>query len=205
MKPDGKTTESFYPGQRGIKRDPEVIYTHNFPGVDPDLLKNTVELKLKAWREGELLYVQVDITNTEAGHHVPTDHPMRQMILIVTALDAQGQALPFLNGPSVPEWGADYRGQPGKGFAKVLEDLETGESPTIAYWRPVRIKSDTRIPAKATDTSSYEFLIPDNAEKAHVKAKLVFRRAFKSLMEETGWEIEDILMEEGTITIPRSD
>jgi len=201
MKPDGTTTTFVYPGKGGIARDPNTIFTHRFPGVDPELLKDTVNLKLIARREGENLVVEVVITNTGAGHHVPTDHPMRHMLLVVEAKDSQGLPLDLLKGPTIPDWGADYAGRPGKGFAKILEDLTTGKSPTITYWKPVRIMSDTRIPARGTDYSRYIFKAPRDGEIT-VTATLFFRRAFKGLAEQKGWDLTDIIMSQEKVVLP---
>ena len=201
MKPDGITTTFVYPGKGGITRDPDTIFTHRFPGVDPELLKNTVELELSAQREGGILSVEVMVTNVGAGHHVPTDHPMRHMLLVVEAQDSHGLPLTLLEGQTIPDWGADYAGRPGKGFAKILEEVATGKSPTIAYWKPVRIQSDTRIPALETDRSRYVFEAPQEGEIT-VTVTLIFRRAFKELAEQKKWSLQDFLIKETRIVIP---
>jgi hypothetical protein len=153
-----------------------------------------------AWLEGDDVLVQVDITNNKTGHHVPTDSPLRHLILLVQATDGQGRALPLQDGPSIPEWGGVgdpqqgyYAGLPGKAFARVLEELWTEVSPTGAYWNPTRVLSDNRLAAFATDTSFYTFAAPDQGAVT-VEASLIFRRAFIELMDQKGWDVPDIVM-----------
>jgi hypothetical protein len=151
--------------------------------------------------------VEVTVTNTKAGHHIPTDHPARNILLVVTARDAAGAPLPFLRGPIIPDWGgvgqdpSDYAGRPGRGYAKILEELWTEESPTAAYWNPTVLREDTRIPALGTDQSQYEFRAPSGAGPVTVEAKLIFRRAFKSLMKQKSWDVADVLMGQATATV----
>jgi len=207
MKPDGVTT-NFAPGRGGLERNPETIPTHFFPGaVDKTLLQNAVTMTARAQRRGEQTVVTVSITNDKTGHHIPTDSPLRQMILLLRASDEQGRNLPLLKGPTVPEYGGVgdpargyYAGLPGKGFAKVLEELWTGVSPTGAYWNPTRIVKDNRIAAFATDTSAYVFETPSDGE-VNIEVNLLFRRAFMKLMKQKGWNLPDIVMEKQVINI----
>ncbi len=134
------------------------LHEHQMPGAsDEHLLKNSVTMKSQAWRSGSQLEVSVRITNDKTGHHVPTDAPIRQMILVVQALDAAGKPLALRQGPVLPDYAGNYASQPGKSFAKILRDEWTGETPTAAYWRPVTIVEDTRLAAMATDTTRYTF------------------------------------------------
>jgi hypothetical protein len=130
------------------------------------------------------------------------------MILLVNATDPNGQALSLLEGETVPEWGGVgdpsqgyYTGLPGKGYAKILSELWTEVTPTGAYWNPTRILSDNRIPAFGSDTSSYLFGLT-GAHSANVKVTLLFRRAFKQLMDWKGWDVPDVVMAEKTMSVP---
>ncbi|MBI3914646.1 MAG: carboxypeptidase regulatory-like domain-containing protein [Chloroflexi bacterium] len=205
MKPDGIAT-NFAPGRGGLERDPAEIFTHTFPGVDEHLLQNTATLKLDARQDGDKIRVEVRVTNSEAGHHIPTDHPMRNMILLVKATDAQGREMNLREGSVAPEWGGkgnapnDYAGKPGKGYAKILENLWTEDSPAVSYWRQTVLRADTRIPALATDVSSYTFVAPRQGS-AKIEATLIFRRAFKTLAEQKGWEFKEIVMEKESVVL----
>ncbi len=206
--PAGNTDHFATLASGGQTRDPQTIYSHRMPGAsDETLLQNTITLTATARRDGEKLIVDVTILNDQAGHHVPTDSPLRQMILLVSAADQQGQTLTFQDGPTVPEWGGVgdpgggyYAGLPGKGFAKILSELWTEISPSGAYWNQTRLLSDNRIPALGTDTSTYIFAAPESGE-ATVKISLLFRRAFKELMDQKGWDTPDIEMEKQVISV----
>ena len=169
--------------------------------TDESLLQNAVTLETSAERSGDQIQLEVNITNDQTGHHVPTDAPIRSMILVVEALDANGQPLALLTGPVNPAYSGDYGGLPGRTFARVLRDNWTGEIPTAAFWRPITIVEDTRIPALATDTSGYSFDAPAGTEVT-VNVSLIFRRAFYDLMQQKGWNDPDILMEHATIQLP---
>jgi hypothetical protein len=201
-----------YPEKGGLVRDRARIFSHRMPGaMDQELLQNAVTMSVETKLERDTLVVGVSITNDRTGHHVPTDSPLRHLILLVRATDAEGNPLAQLDGPTVPDWGGVgdpdqgyYAGLPGKAFAKVLEELWTEISPSGAYWNPTRILSDNRLPAFATDASSYTFAAPREGD-ANVEVRLLFRRAFKELMDQKGWNVPDILMEEQLIRVVGHD
>jgi len=194
----------------GLERDPATIYSHRMPGAsDESLLQNAVDMRATARLEGDRITVRVDVTNDRTGHHVPTDSPLRQLILLVQATDEGGQPLAQLSGPTVPAWagvGATaqgyYAGLAGKGFAKVLQELWTNVSPTGAYWNRTRVLSDTRLAAFASDISSYAFAAPTEGT-ASVEIALVYRRAFIGLVDQKGWDVPDIVMEEIQMIVDR--
>lgn len=196
------------PEKGGVIRDPETIFSHRMPGAaDIELLQNAVTMTASARMEKGVLTVDVSIMNDRTGHHVPTDSPLRQLILLVTAMDISEQPLPFLEGETVPAWGGTgdpalgyYAGLPGKGFAKILRELWTDMEPAASYWNPTRIVSDNRIAAFGTDTSTYQFSLPTDGG-VEINIRLLFRRAFRELMDQKDWEIPDILMEEETIRL----
>lgn len=189
------------PGFGGIERDPMTIHAHTNPGAGSvDLLRNAVTLVAGARLDGDRLVVDVSITNDKTGHHVPTDSPMRHMILLVEARDEAGRVLAQTSGPAVPSWCGvgdpavgNFAGMAGKAFAKVLEELWTGVSPTAAYWNHTRLISDNRLAAFATDRSTYTFAAPPIG-RLTIKVTLLFRRAFKALSEQKGWFDPDIEM-----------
>jgi hypothetical protein len=222
MEPDGVVT-NFAPGRGGVERDPATVPTHDFPGAaDRELLRNAVTMKVVASRVpgagssgiGEsgtgpvgAVSVRVEITNDRTGHSVPTDSPLRHLLLLVRASDAGDRELELLAGPTVPAWGGRgdpergyYADLPGKAFAKVLEELWTGVAPTAAYWNPTRLVSDNRLAPFATDVSSYLFAT-DGDGPVRVEVRLIFRRAFIELMDEKGWDVPDIVMAERLLTV----
>ena len=183
------------------EREPQTIYSHAMPGAsDVALLQNSVTMTTTAQRAGDRIVIDVSITNDKTGHHVPTDSPLRNVLLVVTARDAQGRALSLRDGSMLPDWAGDYAGQPGKGFAKVLEELWTEVSPSGAYWQATRVVSDNRLAAFATDTSRYTFAAPASGE-SNIEVKLIFRRAFYELMKQKGWSNADIVMASFAATV----
>jgi hypothetical protein len=193
----------------GLERPPGHLHDHRMPGAtDEQLLQNAVTLTAAASVVDDTLVVDVNITNDQTGHHVPTDSPLRHLILLVRALDAEGNILAQLDGPRVPEWGGlgdpndgYYGGLPGKGYAKVLEELWTGVSPSGAYWNPTRVVSDNRLAAFAEDRSTYTFAAPNQGD-IEVEVTLLFRRAFITLADQKGWTASDIVMEQQRLQIP---
>jgi len=206
---DGEVISDVAPGQGGVQRDPLTIRAHSQLGAtDEQLLREALTMTASARAEQDRLIVRVSITNDNTGHHVPTDSPLRHLILLVEATDSKGNPLTQADGPTVPEWGGVgnpeqgcYAGLPGKAFAKVLKEVWTEISPSGAYWNPTRIVSDNRIAAFETDGSTYSFALPEDG-KAHVEVTLIFRRVFKELMDQKGWDVPDIIMADQMMQVP---
>jgi hypothetical protein len=79
-------------------------------------------------------------------------------------------------------------------------ELWTETFPTAAYWNQTRLLADNRIAAFASDESTYVFAAPDQG-LARLRITLLFRRAFKQLADQKGWNTPDILMDELTIVL----
>lgn len=197
-----------HPEKGGLKRDPSTIVSHRMPGArDIDLLENSVSFALKAEQASEGIRVRTKIVNDLTGHHVPTDSPLRHLILVVRAYGSNSSELSLKEGPVLPEWcgsgdPADgyYAGLPGKVFIKLLEEIWTGVSPTAAYWNPTRIVMDTRLGAYESDVGEFLFKAPDSGD-VRIEAVLLYRRAYKELMDLKGWREPDIIMESATVSI----
>jgi hypothetical protein len=206
--PTGKNDHFARLDKGGVIRDPQNIFSHLMPGAsDIELLQNAVSMTTETKIDIGKLIVDVTIVNDKTGHHVPTDSPLRQLILLVSATDKNGQSLPLLEGETIPEWGGVgdsnlgyYAGLPGKGFAKILSELWTDMEPTGSYWNPTRIVSDNRIAAFETDVSTYIFCVPADG-KVSIKITLLFRRAFKVLMDQKGWNFPDNIMEQENLIV----
>jgi hypothetical protein len=203
------TGESYFalPQVGGVAHPPESIPSHlQLGATSVELLQNTVTLTLSARQIANQVEVTVTITNAHAGHHAPTDFPGRHMILVVTATNQQEQTLLLQSGPTVPPWGGAQAGLPGRAFAKVLRDVQSGESPVVSYWKQALIVSDNRIPALGSDTSVYTFAAPVGGGPLTISAQLRLRRAFQAVMDARGWSDPDIVMEQEQIelyTTPR--
>ena len=209
--PNTGATHIAHADKGGLRRSLDTASNHRMPGAgDVTLLQNAVTMVVVAEVSENQVAVEVTISNDKTGHHVPTDSPLRQMILLVDAVDAKGNRLVQNYGPTVPMWGGTgnpeegyYAGTPGTAYAKILQELWTEVYPSGAYWNPTRVISDNRIPAMRSDTTRYGFMMTGDSGTAAVSisAKLLFRRAFIKLMDQKGWEIDDILMEEQYIEV----
>jgi hypothetical protein len=197
------------PDKGGLVRDPATIPGHLMPGAaDEALLRAAVTMTATATRTGDRLRVRVAIVNDRTGHHVPTDSPLRQVILLVQASTTDGGTLDQLGGPVLPAWTGTgrgpghYAGRPGRAYAKILEELWTEVWPTGAYWNQTRIRSDNRIPALGRDETSYTFRAP-TGRAAKVTVTLLYRRAYIGLAEQKRWNVPDIVMATTELAVPR--
>ena len=206
--PRGLATQFADPAKGGLDRHSSTISGHKMLGVtDQAFMRSAVTVVGQARREASGIAVEVTITNDKTGHHVPTDSPLRQLILLVRAADAQGRSLAQLDGPTVPVWGGVgdpaegyYAGMPGTAYAKVLQEFRSALWPTAAYWNPTRVLADNRIPALAADSTRYVFDAPPEGDVS-VDVTLLFRRAYIDLAKQKGWSDPDLVMHRETIRI----
>lgn len=64
-----------------------------------------MDLSLALARVGTEVHATVSLTNTSAGHALPTGEPMRQLLLRVQAADGDGNPVGALSGQAVPDVG----------------------------------------------------------------------------------------------------
>jgi hypothetical protein len=193
-----------YPEEGGLYRDGSQIHNHKMTSAsDPEFLQSAVALTATATVIDGWVWVNVNLFNRGAGHHIPTDSPLRQMLLVVEATDTAGKPLDVSYGPKLPTWAGDLGGLSGKAFAKVLQDEWTGEIPSVAIWRPIRIVEDTRLPALKSDYSLYSFQLPEDLpeDEVTIEVRLLYRRAYQQLAEWKGWNDPDLLMAQQSIRI----
>ena len=208
MRPTGQMT-NFAPGNRGVERDPATLASHRFQGGrDSSFFAAAVTMATRFTTHGDTLRLTVEITNSGAGHYVPTGIPMRHMLLVVRVRTGDGADIPLIAGPVVPAWGGtgpaatDYAGRPGKVFAKLLEDA-AGNAP-VAFFEAAREGPDSRIAPRATDRSEYRFLLPASPlGTVAVDAALLYRRAWKAWSDAKGWNLPDQVVARWRGTIPR--
>ncbi|MEW6356114.1 MAG: multiheme c-type cytochrome [Planctomycetota bacterium] len=183
---------------------PPILPVHENREHEDRLLRNAARLEVNAKLDGKKVYVTVSVTNETGGHHLPTGHDMRNIVLRVEAA-AAGKPMRQIAGERIPAWGGtgdpadgNYAGLPGKIFAKVLcDELENFPAPS---WRRCTVLSDNRIAAHETDTSLYEFERPDGAAVT-VKAMLIYRRFFKPIIAAKGWDLSDAVIASREITM----
>lgn len=172
--------------------------SHEFIGATPTTLSDAIELELDASLDGGELAVQARVINAGAGHGFPTGVSIRNAVLVIEAR-IDGQVLTQTAGPVVPFFGSadggvdsdDVAGQPGRGFARVLEGRINGAGPVVfpvLFIDAETVQSDTRIPSGATDTSDYRFdLTGFESGQAEVSARLLYRRAWRDLAVTKNW------------------
>jgi hypothetical protein len=200
------TGDEFFalPEVGGLPHPPETIPSHlQLGATSTTLLQETVAMTVTARPVGGLLQVTVVLSNTGAGHHVPTDFPGRHLLLLVCAADGGGRPLTLRDGPEVPGWVGTEAGHPGTAYARLLQDVGSGQWPVVSYWKPSRILADNRIAARSAAQSTYLFELPAGSEAVQVEARLLFRRLFQPLAAEKGWQVPAIVMEERSLTVPR--
>ena len=81
-----------------------------------------------------------------------------------------------------------YAGLPGKLFGKI-NIAEDGSSPTF-FTDAVDIVEDNRIPALATDQTSYSFRVPPDAGEIKVRARVIYRRSWRALVDGKQWKYD---------------
>ena len=169
-------------------------------------MENAATLAIEVIMKADEMTVKVDAINDVTGHHIPTGITIRNMLLLVTPLLANGDTLEYIGEERIPEYGGvgpleegNYAGLPGRGFAQIFGDDEGNTH--VLDWQATRIVSDTRIKAKARDTSYYTFALPQDPEKISIETRLIYRRAFKPLADLKKWELEDIYVAADTTVV----
>jgi hypothetical protein len=181
-------------------------FNHNMMKRDntgaPVLVEGAATVNLAASKEQGKIKVMVTVTNVAAGHNLPTDSPLRHLILVVEARDKNDKLLAQVGGERIPEWGGtgnqtqDYAGKPGVIYANVLKDKVTNIIPAVSYWNlivPAWDGSDTRLRPFQPVTSEYWFVAPTRGD-LKITAQLWYRYAFIDIMRQKGWHRPDKLV-----------
>lgn len=205
---DGKPLTNVALNSGGVERDPMRIHAHSQRGPsDRAFMESALEMIVDTFLKDSVITVRVELVNDSTGHHIPTDSPLRHLILLVRAEDSNGQHLRRISGPIIPEWGGIgdpdsgyYGGLPGKIYAKILQENWTGTTPTGSYWNPTHVISDNRLPAYGSDVIHHRFTAPVSGE-AKIEVTLFFRRAFIDLMDQKGWNVPDVIMAHESIVL----
>lgn len=169
------------------------IRSHHIRGTSQDFLENAVTMSMTVNVVGTDAQVQVSITNDQAGHDVPTGISLRNVILWVEAIQvsngqplahAGAQVLPPEAGVGNPAIG-QLAGLPGKLYGRLIEDA--GGNGPVPFTDAVAERFNTRIPAGVTDVTNYTFSGPPTGGDVTFRARLIHRRAWRSLVEDKGW------------------
>ena len=195
---NGTVITNIAPGKGGIERNPSTLHSHNMT-VTPDLLRSALTMQASASSSGSEITVDVTLTNDRTGHHIPTDSPLRHMILLVEARNASGDMLTLKEGSTLPDWcgvgdvsSGYYAAMPGKAYAKVLKETWTDVAPAVSYWRHTTLSSDSRLAALASDASRFIFNVSGGT--VDVTVTLIYRRAYIEMMTQKKWNTPDIII-----------
>ena len=177
-------------------------HRHVMIGATEASLQDAVSLGTTVSEGGGTVIVESEVTNHGAGHNFPTGVSVRNALLVISA-SWNGLPLAQVSGPAVPFWAddnvpgkqdGDWAGEPGTGFARVLEGRINDQGPVV---RPVlfidgeAIHSATQLPAGSSHTSEVTFAIPAAAQPGDVvvvEARLLYRRAWRAVAVTKGWE-----------------
>ncbi|MBI1774888.1 MAG: hypothetical protein HYR63_06025 [Proteobacteria bacterium] len=205
-------------GPEIVHRNAAGLSSHRFrDSRTPDFVRDAIDFRLSAAPDGDRLAVTASLTNIGAGHHLPAGTPMRHMILVLEATDAQGRALAPGDGERVPDYGGTesgpvepMAGRPGKAYGKILTDRVTytdrpGDQHfkpmyPAPHWRPTSVAADNRLAYGASDASAYSFALGASvAWPVTVTARLIVRRTFQAWALAQG--LADIDLEVGRETV----
>ena len=202
------------PKRKGMRK-------HTFVGsYDLDMLKKALSLDLTTNVADGKLTVKTVVTNIGAGHKVPGSGPIRNVILKIDVTDDTGKPLKFVGdkratllplagfgNPKTKQKGPnDWAGMPGKMYAKVYKSKvipKLGKAMVgVGGFLADSVLFDTALKPKEADKMQFAFALPENGKgKVHVKARLVYRDAFKPLSDMKHWKLEQRPMTEAETTV----
>jgi hypothetical protein len=149
------------PGQRAAvatgEKERSGVHGHGFLGADGKLRERALTLDVKANVADGRVRVDADVTNSGAGHHVPSGLPAHQVVLQVSLLDKQGGELERAERP----------------FQRVLVDEKDAEAP---FYAAQKVARDTRIAAKEVRHETFD-LDAHGPAAQEVRVDLVWREA----------------------------
>ncbi len=164
--------------------DREHIYSMTFAGGNVALgnaelaeerLRGAATLEIdapKVVEPGQDGTVTVTVTNSGAGHHLPTGlTDVRECWLAVTVAQADGTVLV----------------EDRYDFNTVLKGAD-GKGP-VQFWDAVGVLRDTRLPAGASKAFEYQVSMPDASEKVTVTAALYYRSCSEELAKKAGVDV----------------
>ena len=168
------------------------IHSHDIRGTTPEFLENAVTMDVQSSVGLRQVDVDVTVRNDMTGHAVPSGVVVRNMILLLLARDEQGDLLTLTTGDLVDFIGGSgdldegyYAGMPGKSFYR---NMSRGTDEGLFYTEADSIASDTRIQPGQAYQGSFRYMLPASlAENVDLEVKLVYRRAFRAVVDAKQW------------------
>jgi len=134
----------------------------------------------------------------------------------------EGDTVPLYGGdPATDNDISNYSGLPGKGLARILEKVNPiscfntsvpganaliGQSLAVEketrqlfpqeYWKRTIVLEDSRLPPLGTYNQVFRFASGERIHRATLKAKLIYRKAFKPLARYYRWDLKDVIIKE---------
>lgn len=197
MKPTGAMS-NVARGAGGAERDPTTLANHRFfDGPAAEMVRKSLRVDLRPTRHKDAVRVVLDIRAEDAGHRVPTGFVDRNVVVIVTAVNADGENVAAKKGPTLPPIaGKRVSGQAGRLYAKVLKDFQ-GRSPA-PFWRAAPEFTDTRLVPGEADVT--EWLFPLSVQAINVR--IIHRRFWPEVAEQKGWTDNESLIVNWTEHVP---
>ncbi|MBI4816088.1 MAG: carboxypeptidase regulatory-like domain-containing protein [Deltaproteobacteria bacterium] len=174
----------------------DTMSPHVFRG-GRELAEEAAELSVGMRQEDRELVITTTVSNTNAGHALPTGMPFRHVLMQVE-VKLGGQFLTQTGGPTIPDYGGegtserDLAGKPGKGYAKVVGDGLGARN--VPFWRASEVLEDTRIRAGESEVLEFRFALPKSGGPVEARVSLIYRRAFLELVRQKGWMMDDLVI-----------
>ena len=184
----------------GPVRPASQIHRHTFHGGhNAEMVKKAVTVTPSVSVKDGTVNVSVDVKNSGAGHTFPGAATIRNVILVVDAVNTDGQPLRFTGDkkeilPPLAGMGKaenDFGGRVGAMFARPFA-TKTGQAPTGGFNADHAI-FDTRIKPGATTHRVFHFKAPAKG-RAKVRIRLIYRWTYKPMADKKGWDMKDIVI-----------
>ena len=193
MAPSGKMT-NLAPGKGGIERNPATLASHHVPGGNRDQLTKSLKMNVQTKTVGKDRRVEVEIVAEKVGHRVPTGFIDRHLVLVVAATEEMGMPADLLDGARLPTSAGKWQRLPGMLYAKQLHG-EANRTP-IPFWLTVEKTLDTRLLPEQPDRRAFVF----SGGAKRVTVQLWYRRFWQEVADLRGWNDNDLLVLEKTLT-----
>ena len=186
----------------GPLRPASQIHRHFFHGGhSAEMVRKAVTMRIKLHNKGSNFIVETYITNSGAGHAFPGGATLRNVILLVDAVDANGHILKHTGGKQellpplagVGDTSRDFNNHIGAMFARPFV-TKSGKVPAGGF-NAAHVLFDTRIQPGDTAHRVFHFLKPKSGH-GNVRVRLIYRWAFKPLVDKKGWKMDDIIIED---------
>ena len=133
--------------------------------------------------------LKVKVTNTRAGHHLPTSLTfIRQVWLEVAVQDDQGRLL--LSSGKLDEGNHI----PGEAVKFINTSVDSAGRPTVNPWEVAGFSHVNTIPPKGHRYGAYAFVVPEGSQTFTITARLNYQSYAQELAE--------YLLGKGVITVP---